>query len=214
MTDDHWRKRAACMHVDVGVFFPDERASIVPAQRICATCPVWRECAVDSTVGRPLRFRSTEGAWCGIGGSLRGALLVALRDVDHPPERECTDDDCGWCVQLRNHRRRLDVVAGTRDRSEVDRIVSFGPNATHGNRVTHARGCRCAPCRFSASTAAKRLKLAGVDPVLWWEWQFSPFGGETTTAEWSTLDDDLAGAVLARAKVAADAFLQQITQVA
>jgi hypothetical protein len=210
--EGRWREQANCLGEEIGVFYPAPRQSILPAQRICAGCKVWRECAVESTVGKPLRDASNEGAWCGLGGSARRSLIRALRDVDHRPEVECDDPECQWCVQLRAHRVRLDVVGGLRDRSEIERIISFGPGATHGNRVTHARGCRCAPCRFSASTAAKKLKLAGFDPIAWWEWQFSPYGEETTTAEWSAIDEARVDTVLARAKAAVDTFLAERVQ--
>lgn len=207
--DPGWRAHAACLGEEIGMFYPGPRQSILPAQRVCATCPVWRPCAVESTVGTPVREASNGGAWAGIGGSARRALIRTLRDLDHPPEDECEDPDCRWCVGLRDHRVRLEVVAGTRDRSESERVVSFGPKATHGNRVTHARGCRCAPCRFAASTAGKRLKVAGFDPVEWWEWQFSPYGDSTTTAEWFEITDEArVDAVLARAKAASAAFLE------
>jgi hypothetical protein len=214
VSDDEarWRDRAACLGHEIGIFYPGPGQSITPAQQVCATCPVWHECAVESTVGKPMRDASNEGAWAGIGGSARRALIRALRDLDHPPERDCDDPECDWCVKLRAHRVRLDVVAGLRDRSEIERVVSFGPGATHGKRVTHARGCRCAPCRFAWSAAANRLKLAGYDPIEWWEWQWSPYGEDTTTAEWSELDESEVDAVLARAKVAAAAFLAERTR--
>jgi WhiB family redox-sensing transcriptional regulator len=51
MTDPRWRERAACATVDPELFFPDELNGWRPqekAKRICATCPVQRECLADA----------------------------------------------------------------------------------------------------------------------------------------------------------------------
>lgn len=207
MTDRTWQDLAGCAGVDPDVFFPERRASILPAQRICAECPVWRTCLVVSTSGLTIRRASDEGVWGGIGGSGRRALIRALPECRHDPEESCGDPACSWCSLIDQHRIRLDVAAGRRPRSDLQRIVSFGPGATHGRRVTHAKGCRCAPCSFAASTAGQRLLAAGFDPVGWWEWQFSPYGEETTTAEWTELEEARRVRVLSRAKAAAGAFL-------
>jgi hypothetical protein len=46
-----WRDDAACTQVDPELFFPDEETGWRPqahARRVCATCPVQRECLADA----------------------------------------------------------------------------------------------------------------------------------------------------------------------
>jgi WhiB family transcriptional regulator, redox-sensing transcriptional regulator len=39
-----WRDRAACRDMDPAVFFPEDGAGVLAAQRVCAGCEVRREC--------------------------------------------------------------------------------------------------------------------------------------------------------------------------
>lgn len=207
-----WTADAACAGLDVTPWYPTKGTSILPAQRICSTCPVQRDCLVESLSETKIHYASAEGVRGGIGGQGRRAMIAALRDCDHPPTVCCEDPDCRFCELLGQHRVNLDVIAGLRPKEDRVRIVAFGAGATHGRQVTHARGCRCAPCVFARSTIGQEMAAAGFDVVEWFQTQFGPIPereGEApfTTAEWSELDEARAVRLAALAKQAGRRFL-------
>jgi hypothetical protein len=207
-----WQDIGACAGLaDAGaIFYPERGASILPAQEICSGCDVWLECLVSSLRQTKIHYVSSEGVWGGMGGATRRAMLVAMRDVDHPPERSCKDPDCVWCDLIRAHRTNLDVVAGTRPRSARVRINSNGPGATHGRRASYVKGCRCLCCRFAISAIGKVL-AADTDVVAWLEDLFpADDGGFAPTAAWTVLDEDgpRVSAMLVIAKATARRELQ------
>lgn len=212
MSDQTWLDVAACSGMDMTPFFPERGGSVLPAARICATCPVVRECLADDLRQTRIHYASACGARGGIGGLGRRRLLVAMRDLDHPPERECSDDGCDWCDQLRRHARNLEVIAGLRPNADHERIEGNGPGATHGRKSTHARGCRCGTCKWARSTLGARISER-VDAVAWVEYLVAPvdgFEGEAreTTADFADLEADLADAWLVLLKRAASAVLE------
>ena len=159
-TPDDWRQHAACRGATEKFFPPDQRRgehrpwSPVPAQRVCATCPVVVECltyAVDAREGH--------GIWGGAGGD----LLRGLRRV------RASGDDDDWQTAVDAHLariRELVVTEITRPRRAPHRN---GPAVTHGKASTYARGCRCSRCKFRVSAAGIRLHDVGVDVPAWWD---------------------------------------------
>lgn len=214
MTD--WTDLGACAGLsDAGaIFYPERGASILPAQEVCSSCEVWLPCLVSSLRSSKIHFASAEGVWGGAGGAVRRALFVALRDVDHPPERTCRDPECGWCATLKAHRTNLDIVAGTQPREARVVIDSNGSGATHGRKSTSSRGCRCWTCSFARSAVGKRLADAGVDVVEWLEAWFEPIADHpdapVTTGQWLEVDAEHAEFMLSRAKFAAAKKLAEL----
>jgi hypothetical protein len=133
------------------------------AVTICAGCSVVRECLVDDLKQTKSHFASAGGVRGGVGGLGRRRLIVAMRDVDHPPEKECKDPECEFCEELRRHQTRLDARAG-REVTTVH-IDANGRGATHGFRSTFARGCRGAMCSAAISTRS----IGAVDLAAVWD---------------------------------------------
>lgn len=48
MTMGDWRNSAACLGMDVNLFFPGRFDSAKPAKGVCARCTVTRQCLTDS----------------------------------------------------------------------------------------------------------------------------------------------------------------------
>ncbi len=97
------------------------------AKAVCAGCPVWRECLTDA-----IDRREDHGIWGGAGEDLRRLLIRKRRQGGEV-----------WEAAMVAHEARLaGVAAGVPNRN--------GPKATHGLRITYARGCRCGPCRVAA----------------------------------------------------------------
>lgn len=64
-----WRDEALCAQVDTDLFFPDDGGPIRAPKRICAACPVRRECLEYA-----LANNITEGIWGGTTRDERRAL--------------------------------------------------------------------------------------------------------------------------------------------
>jgi hypothetical protein len=157
---DQWVEQGACRDLSaeqMAMFYVDRGQSITPAARICASCPVVRECIIDDIRHTKVHFASAGGARGGVGGLGRRRLIWLRRDhddIDHPPESECKDPDCRWCVALRAHQANLDVLAGRRPSTDRTVIDGNGPKATHGMRSTYARGCHQGQCAAAIATRA------------------------------------------------------------
>ncbi|MGW2207736.1 WhiB family transcriptional regulator [Streptomyces sp. NPDC001774] len=67
LSDEHWRHLAACAGADGDMFFSDDRAASMSAQRMCDACPVALECR-DHAEQTPERF----GMWGGVTAGQRG----------------------------------------------------------------------------------------------------------------------------------------------
>lgn len=154
-----WRSRSACLGADPELFYPelDDEGRPVggdnhgrEGKAICESCPVRLPCLVDAlTTGEKIGIRG--------GHSLETArrwLLRPLATCPHDPTRLPEVCGCSWC------RKVAPPSATVADRN--------GPGATHGLRVTYNRGCRCAPCTWSATPDAQRLAAAGIGTPDWW----------------------------------------------
>lgn len=120
------------------MFFEDASGNGAGAQRICGGCPVITECLVGA-----LAAGEDIGIWGGAGEHSRRSL----RTQDRAHDLEAYDQDCAcdYCRAVNVHLERLLDPDGARKRGQ--RVVSFGPGATHGKKSTYKRGCRCGLCR-------------------------------------------------------------------
>ena len=124
---------AACIGRDPALWFPDDDGPDNhgrEAKAICAGCPVWKRCLVEA-----LERREEHGIWGGAGETRRRVLRRALGTP-------------AWPAVVAAHRRDLVGQATVTDRRL---LAAAGEGATHGNRATYARGCRCEPCAFAAA---------------------------------------------------------------
>lgn len=70
ITDDEpggWHRHAACLGMDVNIFFPDPKASAAEAKRVCRRCPVAEACLTEHS-------REPFGVFGGLGPDGREAL--------------------------------------------------------------------------------------------------------------------------------------------
>lgn len=182
MTADDWHREAACKgRTDTfyrpigpdGSVLKGSTWTPLAAQRICAVCPVARECLDYAIEGRELT-----GIWAGAGGDILRWLHRACMASDHDPNVEVCE--CTYCAAATDHLGRL---AALRDPT-VNRMPTAPPRvtdaATHGRPVTYNRGCRCARCRFSRTPEGTRLRRAGIDLTVWWSWTFGTGSGLST----------------------------------
>jgi hypothetical protein len=114
------------------------------------------------------------GIWGGAGGQDPKWLRTLWQARGRDPDR--------WADALAGHLRRLAVHAAPlrrpydADRSMVRPPLTErppppdrnGPGVTHGRRGVYAKGCRCAPCRWSATAVGQLLARLGVDTAAWW----------------------------------------------
>lgn len=166
-----WLAGAACRGEPLETFFrpvdidtgrSSGSWSPLPAQRICARCPVALECLTDA-----VETGEMSGLWAGAGGDLLRTLRRARREAaDHDPaDARCT---CSYCDAVAGHLERLRTL----NDPDVNRMPPapprVTPDATHGKSSTYNRGCRCDPCRFSRTPEAAQLRRRGIDPGTWW----------------------------------------------
>lgn len=64
-----WMDRAACRYANPELFFPSCGENIGEAKRICATCPVRKQC-----LDHALRERIEHGVWGGLSERSRREL--------------------------------------------------------------------------------------------------------------------------------------------
>ena len=138
----HWRDDAACRDTPTDWFFPDTDSwdnHGRDAKAICQRCPVREECLYDG-------LNDPYGIVGGAGEHRRRNLRRALRIS---PER--------YATVAAIHFRALD----NKRLYDLDRrlLESFGGEATHGRRVTHAKGCRCGACGLAAGFDGAEAKL-------------------------------------------------------
>lgn len=70
--DHRWQDEALCAQIDIDLFFPDKGGSVLAAKRICAQCPVTREC-LDDALAHNDRF----GVWGGLSEQERRRMKRA-----------------------------------------------------------------------------------------------------------------------------------------
>ncbi|MFV0496062.1 WhiB family transcriptional regulator [Mycobacterium sp.] len=122
----------ACTHHNPELWFPEIGDPTGPAIAICTTCPIRETCLHDA-----ITRNETHGIWGGAGQSRRRTLRRAWRQG--PDE---------YTTATAAHFRALDDQRTATDRQI---LCSYGPDATHGRRVTYARACRCEPCTLAAA---------------------------------------------------------------
>lgn len=167
-----WRDRAACHGMDPALWFPEREPDGDNHGRagkaICAQCPVAADCLEAA-----LAVGEKQGIQGGASPRIRKQVMAGVwAHRRHRYDPACRDPKCTWCRLVDGHLAHLrgDTVGPT---------VTHGPTATHGRRSTYARGCRCGPCMFAASTAADRLLrdadfVDSYDLPEWWAESFGP----------------------------------------
>lgn len=135
-----WQANAACRGQGCAPWFDGDAGSVDAAKAICAQCPVVAEC-LDYALTLPAS-QGEHGIWAGCGESDRRAFRRVRPDRTHDEPAIQAGCSCGWCELLRVHHARLD--------GDPIPLKTFGPAATHGRRVSYARGCRCGPCSLAA----------------------------------------------------------------
>lgn len=136
-----WTKHGRCNDMPVEWWFKEVNTGKsnvgLEAKRLCKACPVNKHCLTYA-----IETREEHGIWGGCGEKNRRQLERIWQ------EKECDgyawawsdiECECPWCEALEAAVKQDKVFNAN------------GPNATHGIRVTYARGCRCAPCRFAAA---------------------------------------------------------------
>lgn len=64
-----WRDRAACLGLDVNMFYPERGDATEEARAICHGCPVREDC-----LDWALRHEPDFGIWGGVGAVARGRI--------------------------------------------------------------------------------------------------------------------------------------------
>lgn len=158
--DTQWQKRAACAGaVSADEFFPEKGHNLDPSvKKMCATCPVFVDCLVES-----LCRREGHGGWAGAGTGTRRVLWRAWMARTHDYRPHCRRESC-WCRVVDQHRASLVTPAAQRPRLNLN-----GPGARHGKASTYARGCKdCGPCTLAYSRLGRRMRDSGIDVLDWW----------------------------------------------
>ena len=75
IVDPLWQELAACRGMTPEIFFPESGATLAPARRVCAGCPVAQECR-SVAIADP----SLQGIWGGTSARERDRLRRAVRD--------------------------------------------------------------------------------------------------------------------------------------
>lgn len=90
---DDWRKRAACIEADPGLFYPDtpvgvnHRQAYAAAREVCGTCPVKLDCLEYA-----MHERETEGMW----GGLTPLEREKVAKTRTPKQHRCTACGCDY----------------------------------------------------------------------------------------------------------------------
>lgn len=172
-----WRRDASCLGMGPDRFFPTKAAGTDTTQAegkaICAQCPVLLDCLEDSMI-----HRDEAGLWGGAGEPERRVLVRAWLKRPHGPG-VVSGCSCAWCVDVAAHLDRLDGL-------RVKVRDTNGRKATHGRRSTFARGCRCTPCRWSASAPGQVVARCGESTPEWWA-MWAPDGADDAE-RWEAAD--------------------------
>lgn len=142
-------------------FFPVKAAGTdnhgAVAKSICAGCSIREACLSGA-----LRRNEENGIWGGAGEQRRRTLRRAQANDREAEERTGvpgTELAAAWAA----HWRALD---GCPEDGDALILAGFGPNATHGNAATYAKGCRCEPCCLAVAlrTAGSKLRTRPKKP--------------------------------------------------
>lgn len=156
MRDGTWREASLCrrgvrLHLlglvadvpfTVDAWYPDRGEPAFFAKRVCAVCPVREDCLAYA-----LAEHEDAGVWGGTGESIRRRLTRLATSGQWAKFR----------AAKQQHFARLDHLAQT-GRQQRGRQATFGPNATHGNAATAAKGCICPPCRLAQAVRTQRSR--------------------------------------------------------
>lgn len=80
-----WEARAACKNQKTNIWYPRRGKDPRPAKKICASCPVRRDC-----LSYALKYRENVGIWGGLTARERRRLI-------HSPDSRWKM--CRWCRQ-------------------------------------------------------------------------------------------------------------------
>lgn len=119
MSGGDWRERAACLNVDLAVFFP-HRPSRIPAERerletaraVCDGCPVWEQC-LEAMLAIPATY-DRDGVFAGLTARERSDLS---KDQRSPERRRPVDHYLGGPLDKAGLRRLREP------RSEAGRVT-------------------------------------------------------------------------------------------
>lgn len=142
LAEASWRDDAACRDAPTDWFFPDRDGPDNhgrQAKAVCAHCPVRTHCLTEN-------LTAGYGIHGGAGEPRRRALRQAARVS--PQRYEAT---------IAAHFRALDGQPP----HPTDHVLlgSHGDAATHGLRVTYAKGCRCPACVVATAIDGAAVKL-------------------------------------------------------
>ena len=132
-----WTEQSLCAGMDPTLWFPEVETGKSnighSGKAICAACPVSRDCLSYAIIER-----EENGIWGGCGEKNLRALarIFKARTCDGLGWKHGCD--CLWCEAV-DDAVKQDTV-----------FDANGEGATHGKRVTYARGCRCLACQIEA----------------------------------------------------------------
>lgn len=115
-----WHEDAACVGTDPDSFYPEPgpglMADIAAAKRVCARCPVRRDC-----LRYALDHGEREGIWGGLSPSERRRLAAARRTVRFRPgsRPQVSDDEVARMTRAGKTAREIACALGTTPRTVV-----------------------------------------------------------------------------------------------
>jgi hypothetical protein len=119
MSDQNWRASAACADYPDEVFFPHPNDDGRAAKRICAECPVARECLTEA-----LTKREEHGVWGGLTEHERRQIIAPRHTNGLPTAR------CGTESGYRRHlRAKENACAACRSAGRAARARREGATA-------------------------------------------------------------------------------------
>ena len=137
------RAKAACRGCDTDLWYPQRGDDGAEARAVCAGCPVREPCLIAAIAS----------------GEMHGIHGAAGESARRPLRRAWRVGGPAWTAALAEHWDRID------DPGHASPIRSLGDGATHGRRVSHARGCRCDPCLIAPALGDAWLARIPVRPA-------------------------------------------------
>lgn len=102
-----WARQAACAGGEPDTWFPHQGGDLGPAKRVCASCPVRRECLEYA-----LAWNIRHGVWGGLSPSQRRPMATTARRARKLPAhhgtstRYATGCHCGQCREAKASAKR------------------------------------------------------------------------------------------------------------